>query len=37
VSSRKIVTNVGNKFRKSDGVEWGGGDKKITHKLVKQE
>jgi hypothetical protein len=37
VSSRQIVTNVGNKFRKSDGVEWGGGDKKITHKLVKQE
>lgn len=37
ISSRQIVTNVGNKFRKSDGVEWGGGDKKITHKLIKND
>ena len=37
VTSRQIVTNVGNKFRKSDGVEWGGGDKKITHKLIKNQ
>ncbi len=36
VSSRQIVTNVGNKFRKSDGVEWGGGEKEITHKLIKK-
>lgn len=33
VSSRQIVTNFGDKFRKSDGVEWGGGEKRITHKL----
>jgi len=33
VSSRQIVTNFGDKFRKSDGVEWGGGEKQITHKL----
>jgi hypothetical protein len=37
VTSRQIVTNIGNKFRKSDGVEWGGGDKKITHKLIKKQ
>lgn len=36
VSSRQIVTNFGDKFRKSDGVEWGGGQKRITHKLKKQ-
>lgn len=36
VTSRQIVTNVGNKFRKSDGVEWGGGDNRITNKLVKK-
>jgi hypothetical protein len=37
VTSRQIVTNVGNKFRKSDGVEWGGGDKEITYKLIKNK
>ena len=37
VTTRQIVTNVGNKFRKSDGVEWGGGNKKITHKLIKNQ
>lgn len=36
VTTRQIVTNLGDKFRKSDGVEWGGGEKQITHKLVKQ-
>lgn len=35
-STRQIITNVGDKFRKSDGVEWGGGKKEITHKLIKQ-
>lgn len=36
VSSRQIITNFGDKFRKSDGVEWGGGEKEITHKLTKK-
>lgn len=35
VTSRQIVTNFGDKFRKSDGVEWGGGEKEITNKLEK--
>lgn len=30
----QIVTDAGNKFRKSDGKEWGGeGDKRITSKV----
>jgi len=30
----QIVTSAGNKFRKSDGKEWGGeGDKRITSKV----
>lgn len=30
----QIVTDAGNKFRKSDGKEWGGkGDKRITSKI----
>lgn len=33
VTSRQIITNFGEKFRKSDGVEWGGGDNQITHQL----
>lgn len=37
VTTRQIITNFGDKFRKSDGVEWGGGEKEITHKLVKQK
>jgi CRP-like cAMP-binding protein len=37
VTSRQIVTNLGDKFRKSDGVEWGGGEKEITHKLIKKD
>lgn len=36
ISPRQIVTNFGDKFRKSDGVEWGGGQKEITHKLNKK-
>lgn len=36
ISPRQIVTNFGDKFRKSDGVEWGGGQKQITHKVKKQ-
>lgn len=35
VTSRQIVTNFGDKFRRSDGVEWGGGDKEITTKVEK--
>jgi hypothetical protein len=35
VTSRQIVTNVGDKFRRSDGKEWGGGDKRIQNKLKK--
>lgn len=34
VSPRQIVTDKTGRFRKSDGVEWGGGDKKIEKKLV---
>lgn len=34
VSSRQITTDKSGRFRKSDGVEWGGGDKKIDKKLV---
>lgn len=37
VTTRQIVTNFGDKFRKSDGVEWGGGEKSITHKLNNKE
>jgi len=37
VSSRQFVTNFGDKFRRSDGQEWGGGEKSITHKLTKQK
>jgi len=37
VTSRQIVTNFGDKFRRSDGVEWGGGDKEITTKIKKQD
>ena len=36
VTPRQIVTNFGDKFRRSDGVEWGGGDKEITNKLIRQ-
>jgi hypothetical protein len=36
VTTRQIVTNFGDKFRRSDGVEWGGGEKQITHKLEKR-
>jgi hypothetical protein len=35
VSSRQIVTNFGNKFRRSDGKEWGVDDgKQITKKVI---
>jgi len=37
VTSRQIVTNLGDKFRKSDGVEWGGGEKQITQKIIKND
>lgn len=37
ISSRQIVTNFGDKFRKSDGVEWGGGQKEITHRVTKNK
>jgi len=36
ISSRQIVTNFGDKFRKSDGVEWGGGQKQITYRVTKK-
>lgn len=37
ITARQIVTNIGNKFRKSDGVEWGVDDEadalRITEKI----
>lgn len=37
ITPLQIVTNLGYKFRKSDGYEWGGGENQLTHKLIKSQ
>lgn len=37
VTSRQVVLNTGDAFRKSDCVLWGGGDRKITDRIEEKD